>query len=434
LSGAFAAVAVSDTLVAPRNPRAIGPAPGLRNSSAAALEVRLTATAQSGLRSVTGGKSVEQNIRSGWTLLSGVFAWVSDGLVGAIEFIIAAAIAISIHGTVVRLLRRLTVERHPLVESFLARTTSLTRFGLLVLALFIALPATPVDPETKAIVARALALATIVLTGWTAMTLVNMTADLYLRRLRVEGADSLVARRHLTQIRVLTGTVNTLVMIATLGVALMTFEPVRQFGISLFASAGVAGIIAGLAARPVLSNLFAGIQIALTQPIRINDAVVVENEYGRIEEITSTYVVVQLWDLRRLVVPLSYFIEKPFQNWTRDSTSMLGSVMLHLDYTAPVDRIRAKVEEIVKASKLWDGNAVAVQVTDMKESTIELRVLVSGRSSGDTFDLRCEIREKLIAFLQHELPNALPGALPRNRQEVTATNTNPATPDPPPTP
>jgi small-conductance mechanosensitive channel len=203
-------------------------------------------------------------------------------------------------------------------------------------------------------------------------------------------------------------------MIATIGAALMTFEPVRQFGISLFASAGVAGLVAGLAARPVLSNLFAGIQIALTQPLRINDGVMVEDEFGRIEEITSTYAVVQLWDLRRLIVPLTYFIEKPFQNWTRESTNLFGTVMLYLDYTAPVDQVRAKVEEIVKGSNLWDGKVVGLQVTDMKENTIELRVVVSGRSSGDTFDLRCEIREKLIGFLQRELP----AALPRRRYEV----------------
>jgi small-conductance mechanosensitive channel len=130
-------------------------------------------------------------------------------------------------------------------------------------------------------------------------------------------------------------------------------------------------------------------------------------------------VVIRLWDLRRLIVPLSYFMEKPFQNWTRDSTNMLGTVMLYLDYTTPIDRIRAKVEEIVKASKLWDGKVLGLQVTDVKESTIELRVLVSGRSPSDTFDLRCEIREKMIAFLQRELP----GALPRRRQEAVAAET-----------
>ena len=194
----------------------------------------------------------------------------------------------------------------------------------------------------------------------------------------------------------------------------MTFEPVRQYGVSLFASAGVAGIVAGLAARPVLSNLFAGVQLAMTQPIRIDDAVIVENEWGTIEEITATYVVVRLWDLRRMIVPLSYFIEKPFQNWTREGSALIGSALIYVDYRAPVGVIRDKLGEIVKASKNWDGNVVNLQVTDAKEQTMELRCLMSARSAGQTFDLRCEVREKLIDFLQKNHPEALP----RQRSEV----------------
>jgi small-conductance mechanosensitive channel len=191
----------------------------------------------------------------------------------------------------------------------------------------------------------------------------------------------------------------------------MTFDPVRQYGVSLFASAGVAGLVVGLAARPLLTNLIAGIQIrATTQPIRIDDQVVVENESGRIEEITSTYVVVRLWDLRRLIVPLTLFIEKPFQNWTRDSTDLIGTVLLYVDFTAPVEAIRARFMEIVQSSKLWDGQVAKLQVTDSKESSIELRALASARSAADAFDLRCDIREQLIAFLQKEHPTALPRA------------------------
>ena len=194
----------------------------------------------------------------------------------------------------------------------------------------------------------------------------------------------------------------------TLSAALMTFPAVRQYGVSLFASAGVAGIVAGLAARPVLSNLMAGVQLAMTQPIRLYDAVIVENEYGTIEEITSTYVVVKLWDLRRMIVPLTYFIEKPFQNWTRENSSLIGNVMMYLDYRAPVGIIRQKFRDIVKESKLWDGQTAALQITDFKEGTMELRLLMSARSSGAAFDLRCEVREKLIDFIQHEHPEALP--------------------------
>ena len=166
--------------------------------------------------------------------------------------------------------------------------------------------------------------------------------------------------------------------------------------------------MAGLAARPLLSSLIAGVQIAMTQPIRIDDAVVVENEWGWIEEITSTYVVIKLWDWRRLIVPLSYFIEKPFQNWTREGAAIIGSVFLYVDYAVPVDRVREKLSEIVKASRLWDGRVVNLQVSDAKDHAIELRALVSARTSPLAWDLRCEVREKLIAFLRDEYPQALP--------------------------
>jgi len=217
-----------------------------------------------------------------------------------------------------------------------------------------------------------------------------------------------------TQVRVLMRAADVLVVIITFGAALMTFEPVRQYGVSLFASAGVAGIIAGLAARPVLSNLFAGVQLAMTQPIRIDDAVFVENEWGTIEEINATYVVVRLWDWRRMIVPLTYFIEKPFQNWTRENSALIGSAFIYVDYRAPVAAIREKFTAIVKQSKNWDGRVVSLQVTDAKEHTIELRALMSATSAGNAFDLRCEVREKLVDFLQKECPQALP----RQRTEV----------------
>jgi small-conductance mechanosensitive channel len=158
----------------------------------------------------------------------------------------------------------------------------------------------------------------------------------------------------------------------------------------------------------VLSNLFAGVQLAVTQPIRIDDVVIVENEWGWIEEITATYVVIRVWDLRRLIVPLSYFIEKPFQNWTREDAALLGSVMLYLDYAAPIDAIRAEAQRIAEASADWDRKVVGVQVTDAKESTLEVRILVSAATAGQAWNLRCQVREKLIGFLQREHPQALP--------------------------
>jgi small-conductance mechanosensitive channel len=198
------------------------------------------------------------------------------------------------------------------------------------------------------------------------------------------------------------------IVLITIGFALMTFDAVRQYGVTLFASAGVAGIVAGLAARPVLTNFLAGVQLAVAQPIRIDDTVIVENESGNVEEITFSYVVVRLWDLRRMVVPLSYFIEKPFQNWTRTGGELIGSVFLYVDHTAPVGAIRQKLSEIAAQSKLWNGKVLNLQVSDCKESTIELRALVSANSAPAVWDLRCEVREKLIDFLQREHPSALP--------------------------
>jgi small-conductance mechanosensitive channel len=184
--------------------------------------------------------------------------------------------------------------------------------------------------------------------------------------------------------------------------------------VSLFASAGAAGLIVGLAARPLLSNLIAGVQIAVTQPIRIEDAVIIENEWGWVEEISSTYVVIRLWDLRRMVVPLAYFIERPFQNWTREGAALIGTVTLHVDYAADVQRIRERLEQIARESKLWDGVVVNLQVTDTNPRTMELRALVSARNASAAWDLRCEVREKLVAFLQAEMPESLP----RDRTDV----------------
>jgi small-conductance mechanosensitive channel len=195
----------------------------------------------------------------------------------------------------------------------------------------------------------------------------------------------------------------------------MTFDSVRQFGVSLFASAGVAGIVVGLAAQPLLGNLLAGIQLAMTQPIRLEDGLLVEGEFGWVEEITSTYVVVRLWDWRRMVLPLTYFLQKPFQNWTRSGAALLGNAKIYVDYSIPVDRVREELKEIVRGSKLWDGNIVNLQVTDAKEQTIELRALFSARDSSAASDLASLVRERLIAFVQKECPNSLP----RRRNENT---------------
>jgi small-conductance mechanosensitive channel len=351
--------------------------------------------------------------------LRSLLAWAPDPLVAIIILASAALLAVVVYAAVqFALSRALSRRRNAHLQAFLVETRSLALMGALIVAIAIALPAAPLAAGTTAAIEKALLVAMVVLIGWAALTAVRMTSTIYLRRFHLESADNLLARKHHTQIRILRRAAETLIVTVTIAAALMTFESVRHYGISLFASAGVAGLVVGLAARPLLSNLIAGVQIAITQPIRIDDAVVVENESGRIEDITSTYIVVRLWDQRRLIVPLTYFIEKSFQNWTREQTSMIGTVLIHVDYTTPVERVRAKALELVTASKLWDGNVASLAVTDTKESSIELRVLASARSSGDAFDLRCEVREKLIDFLQREIPSSLP----RTRQEAIAPN------------
>ena len=354
------------------------------------------------------------SIRTALTAIKDLLVWLPDPVVTAVILVLAALIAFSLHRLVRKLIRRLLAQRNPFIFSIFSQMRGVTQFALLILAMIIALPVAPIGPDTAEWVARLLLVGVIGLIGWAAITALKIAADLYLRQFRLDVEDNLLARKHVTQVRVLLRTADVLVVLVTFGAALMTFEPVRQYGVSLFASAGVAGIVAGLAARPVLSNLIAGVQLAMTQPIRIDDAVVVEKEWGTIEEITSTYVVVRLWDWRRMIVPLSYFIEKPFQNWTREGSALIGSAMIYVDYRAPVGVIRDKLGEIVKASKNWDGNVVNLQVTDAKEQTMELRCLMSARSAGQAFDLRCEVREQLIDFLQQHHPEALP----RQRSEV----------------
>ena len=348
------------------------------------------------------------SLRAALTSVKDLLDWLPDPVVALLILAIAVLFALALHRWARKLFRRAIAGRYPFVFSVFTQTRGLTKAALLILAMMLAVPVAPLPPETAALLARMMAVAVIGLIGWAAIVALHIAADLYLRRFRLDIDDNLLARKHNTQVRVLARTVDVLLIMLTLSAALMTFPAVRQYGVSLFASAGVAGIVAGLAARPVLSNLMAGVQLAMTQPIRLYDAVIVENEYGTIEEITSTYVVVKLWDLRRMIVPLTYFIEKPFQNWTRENSSLIGNVMMYLDYRAPVGIIRQKFRDIVKESKLWDGQTAALQITDFKEGTMELRLLMSARSSGAAFDLRCEVREKLIDFIQHEHPEALP--------------------------
>jgi small-conductance mechanosensitive channel len=339
--------------------------------------------------------------------LDKMFAWIPNWFIGLSLVTGAILLALLIYEVAAWFLNRAFGARIPLIGILIDRTAGPARLALCLAAVAVVTPLAPIDDTIGAPLTRLFIVAFIGLIGWISVRIVDMGAARYLQNFR-DVSENLIARKHVTQIRMFKRMIDIVIVIITVSSALTTFESVRQYGVSLFASAGAAGIIVGLAARPLLSNLIAGMQIAITQPIRIEDAVIIENEWGWVEDIASTYVVIRLWDWRRMVVPLSYFIEKPFQNWTRDTASLIGSIALHVDYRADIPRIRRRLEEAVKESRLWDGAVVNLQVIDTDARTIELRALVSARNAPQSWDLRCEIREKLVAYIRDDMPEALP--------------------------
>lgn len=288
-------------------------------------------------------------------------------------------------------------------------------FALPLLVLIPALEATPLDERWLSQSLRILHIGLTACVVWTLVRAVAAGEQAILREHPMEVADNLEARRIQTQTRVLSRVLMGAIILVGVSLSLLTFPMVRQIGTALLASAGIIGLVAGIAAKPVFGNLIAGLQIALTQPIRLDDVVIVEGEWGRVEEIGSSYVVVRVWDERRMVVPLTWFIENPFQNWTRASADLLGTAFLWLDYNAPIAAIRAELERICKGEALWDGRVCVTQVTETSEHSLQVRLLVSARNSGDAFDLRCIVRERMLDFLAREHPQALP----RTRAELT---------------
>ncbi|MCS4236730.1 small-conductance mechanosensitive channel [Stenotrophomonas sp. BIGb0135] len=287
-------------------------------------------------------------------------------------------------------------------------------FALPLLVLIPALEATPLQGHWLDQSLRLLHIGLTACVIWLLVRAVAAGEQAILRDHPMEVADNLEARRIQTQTRVLSRVLMGAIILVGVSLILLTFPMVRQIGTALLASAGIIGLVAGIAAKPVFGNLIAGLQIALTQPIRLDDVVIVEGEWGRVEEIGSSYVVVRIWDERRMVVPLTWFIEHPFQNWTRRSADLLGTAFLWLDYRAPIPAIRAELERICKGEALWDGRVCVTQVTETTEHTLQVRLLVSARNSGDAFDLRCIVRERMLDFLAREHPQALP----RTRAEL----------------
>jgi small-conductance mechanosensitive channel len=279
---------------------------------------------------------------------------------------------------------------------------------ILILGIRLFLPMLGLQGEMSKFLGHAVAITLIICVIWTFVKLTDVLHDFIVQQYDIAAADNLSARKIHTQFRVLKRIVVILVCFLGFASILMTFEQVRQLGTSLMASAGLLGIIIGVAAQKTIHTFLTGIQIAAAQPIRLDDVVIVEGEWGRIEEITLTYVVVRIWDQRRLIVPITYFVEKPFQNWTRVSADILGTVFLYVDYTVALEPIRDHLRSIVEQSELWDKRVCVLQVTNAGEKTMELRALVSAADASKAWELRCQVREKLIAYIRDHYPTALP--------------------------
>jgi small-conductance mechanosensitive channel len=326
------------------------------------------------------------------------------------------------------LVRRIIRFRDSSQHDLLSRIARPAGFVLPFLLVLGVLPALPISPQIEQAAAHALMLCLIAAVAWLVIRLIGYGEHMVIRRYQTNEPDNLTARRVRTQVELFRRIAEAAVLLAAVAVMLMTFPGIWSVGASMLASAGVAGLVAGIAAKPALSNLLAGMQIALTEPIRIDDVVIVEGEWGRIEEVNTTYVVVCTWDLRRLIVPLTYFIEKPFQNWTRRSADLIGSVFLHADYTVPVEEMRSELRRVLEANPLWDHKVCVLQVTEAKEHTLELRALVSAANASMLWDLRCAVREALIRFLQEEYPEHLPRTRAELRHQTETNGHDPTAP------
>jgi small-conductance mechanosensitive channel len=333
--------------------------------------------------------------------------WVRWGAV----FLGSVILALMLHFVIFRVVGSIAKKTGSITDNALvSHLKSPFRVLLPLFAVIVALPQVPFRHDIVDSIQRFFNLCLIASLAWGVIAFTAAMREVVSSKYRVDVPDNLAAREMATRINMLRRIIVILVAGLAVSAMLMSFPNLRQVGASLLASAGVAGIVIGLAARPALSNLIAGVQLAFTQPIRIDDVVIVEGEWGWIEEIRTTYVVVRIWDLRRLVLPLSYFIEKPFQNWTRVTADLLGTVFLYADYTVPVEEVRQEFKRILDSTDMWDGKVWGLQVTDATDRTIQMRALMSAPNSGTAWDLRCFVREKLIAFLQTRYPQSLPKA------------------------
>ena len=334
----------------------------------------------------------------------------ADALVSAAALAGTLALALAANSFLFRVLARIARKpgRHVADASVIRHGRRPARFILALLSLMLTAALVPLPRSAIRVLEHVLGLGLVAAAGWALIAAVEVFCDWTMSRYDLHAKNDLTARKVETQVHVLRRVASVIIVIVTGSIMLMTIPGIRTVGESVLASAGLAGLVLGMAAKPTLSNLIAGIQIALTQPIRIGDAVFIYDEWGWIEEIATTYVVVRVWDLRRVVVPLSYIIENPFQNWTKTTANLLGYVYLYVDYTVPVDEIRAELTRLLKASDKWLGQVNVLQVTNATERTVELRALMDAPDSGAAWDLRCYVREGLIKFIQARYPQCLP--------------------------
>ena len=332
------------------------------------------------------------------------------GDVGAIGVaIIAITIGLAAHWVVWSLAQRASARTSSRIDdSFLRHTKNPARFSFVVIAVWLALAI--MAPEARDYARGIVIFLAIIVAGWFLVAVTRVGYDAILARYPQEGEDSLEERQMKTQITVLDRFGTIIIWLVTVALALLTIPGVAPLAASLLAGAGVLGIVLGVAAGPLIGNLIAGVQIAFTQPVKVGDVVVIEGEWGTIGEITAAYVVVYIWDKRRLIVPLSDIVNKPVENWTRHTADLLATVKLHLDYRAPVEAIRTEYKRILDDSGIWNGESWSVLVTENDDRSMVVRVLFSAPDSGNAWDLRCLVREKLIGFLQAQHPYALPVA------------------------
>ena len=336
-----------------------------------------------------------------------IFGWdAQESLLRGLLPIAAVAGALLAHEIAFFIARRAVTSA--LVLALVRHSRSPTRMLFVLAALLFVLPGTELVQEADEIADQAISLGLIASVGWLVIALLGIADDLIAERYPTDVSDNLEARAVQTRMQVVRSVGVTVIVVITVSAMLMTFPGVRQLGVSFLASAGVIALVVGMAARPALSNILAGLQIALTQPIRLDDVLIVEGEWGKVEEIKATFVVVRIWDSRALVVPLSYFVENPVENWTLTGADILGSVFVYVDYTVPVEEVRTELRRILAGCALWDGEVCSLQVTNTSERTQELRALMSARNSSEAWDLRCEVREKLVEYLQRRFPEALP--------------------------